>query len=128
MKNRVRVHDIGDLKCLIGSTILSVEECCNYEAILRLETSEGILHFDHDQECCESVWLEDGYEDLKDLEGQQILKIEEVEDNNRGGFDDDYYEWTYYKISTFHGDATLRFYGTSNGYYSMGVDVYFEKK
>lgn len=96
----------------------------------------------HRQDCCESVWLEEIIGDLNDLVGSEILEAEEVvsSDNmnnpeppperfqpdpddewNRGP---ESYTWTFYKLGTMKGHVTLRWYGTSNGYYSERAGLY----
>jgi hypothetical protein len=108
------------MKNLIGTTILSTTTHYN-DNLLYIKTDKGTMRFYHDQECCEQVWLEDGLEDLEKMIGEKVLHAEVIED----ALDeyDDSYTWTYYKISTLNHDCTLRFYGTSNGYYSEGIDI-----
>ena len=78
----------------------------------------------HDRECCESVHLEDIAGDLNDLIGSPILTAEERSDYGEQE-DGDPIQWTFYELATIKGSVTLRWYGTSNGYYSTSVS--FEK-
>jgi hypothetical protein len=80
----------------------------------------------HAQDCCESVYLEDVGGTLSDLIGSPILEAEEVNSGDTPPPNDDYgyesYTWTFYKIGTIKGGVNLRWFGTSNGYYSEGVN------
>lgn len=84
------------------------------------------ITFSHDQDCCESVWIEDVCGDLDDLTGWEIVEAEErAYDGGMLGEYDDSYTWTFYHFATVKGYVDVRFYGTSNGYYSESVDIFW---
>lgn len=78
---------------------------------------------EHMQDCCESVWLEDVAGDLDDLVGSPIVMAEESTERDATSDGVESATWTFYKLGTAKGYVTLRWCGTSNGYYSEGVDV-----
>jgi hypothetical protein len=91
---------------------------------------------EHRQDCCESVSIEDICGDLQDLIGSEIVDAYEStnEDAKPAGYispvsdyTDDSETWTFYRIATAKGTVTIRWYGTSNGYYSVGVDFFRAK-
>lgn len=95
--------------------------------IITFITNKGeIYKMFHDQECCEGVWLEDINGQLSDIIGSEILIADEsehyMEGNNPGG--DDSWTWTFYRLATKKGWVTLRWYGSSNGYYSESATLH----
>lgn len=81
------------------------------------------FRLEHQQDCCESVWLEDVTGDLADLVGSPIIMAEESTESDAGD-GCEHTTWTYYKLGTAKGYVTLRWCGTSNGYYSEAVDLF----
>ena len=80
----------------------------------------------HLQECCESVSIEDVCGDINDIIGSEILMAEEASNNDGGRLSeyDESYTWTFYKLATIKGYVTIRWYGTSNGYYGESVTLW----
>lgn len=78
----------------------------------------------HSQDCCESVWIEDICGDLSDLVGSPILVAERrYESDDTVDMWDGIRGWTFYEIATIKGSVTIRWCGSSNGYYSIGVSI-----
>lgn len=115
----VKVVKFSDL---IGKTL-----CKAYvdDEELRLYiTDSHYVRFYHHQDCCESVYIESVSGDVEDLVGSEILMAEEVSyDGNALNEYDESYTWTFYKFATIKGYVDVRWYGTSNGYYSEGISV-----
>ena len=113
---------------LKGLTITSIDGLEDDSTEVIFTTSEGRrFEMSHSQDCCERVSIEDVCGDINDLLNSPILLAEkETSDEDpvdvNKEYHDDLYCWTFYKLSTFKGDVTIRWYGESNGYYSVGVD------
>ena len=115
---------------LLGKTLLSADKVARDEIIFTTTGNETYRLY-HQQDCCESVEIEDICGDLADLIGSPILEAEEVSNSTDPPktIIEDYsgqsWTWTFYKLRTAKGAVTIRWYGESNGYYSETAD--FEK-
>lgn len=86
-------------------------------------TDTHYVRFYHQQDCCESVSIEDICGDLEDLVGEPLTEAEEVRGYTGPEQDYESYTWTFYRFATRRGSVTVRWLGHSNGYYSEGVSV-----
>lgn len=107
---------------MIGAIIERINKS-NDELIFHA-TDKRVFRFHHYQDCCESVYIEDITGDLQDLIGSQLIMAEEVSNMDAPNLEDSYesYTWTFYRYGTNKGSVTVRWLGTSNGYYSESVD------
>lgn len=116
-----------EMKDMIGKTFSAVKNKKNEQLYFIMENGDRFV-FHHEQDCCESVQIEDVVGDLDDLVGSPLLEAEEVGsksqwDNKEG----ESQTWTFYKFGTINGHVNVRWCGRSNGYYSESVDRAFLK-
>ena len=107
---------------LVGKILSDVAVNADMDEIV-FRTNDGAVYcMYHLQDCCEEVYIEDICGELDWLIGTPILVAEER--TSEGNCKDEYDEsctWTFYTISTIKGTVVIRWYGTSNGYYSESV-------
>ena len=113
---------------LLGKTLCSIT---NEKYYLLFSINNRIQYImEHDQDCCEDVYVEDICGDLNDIIDSPILLAEKITSNtNPEGIEKEYqdsFTWTFYKLSTIKGSVTIRWYGSSNGCYSEEVSFYKE--
>lgn len=125
---------------LIGKTLLSITSTNNEIVFICNDGSEYKMY--HPQVCCESVSIDDINGDVTDLIGSPITLAEErtskehtpeiqaekqkekEESEEKYGYwydSDDSFTWTFYKLATTKGYVDIRWFGSSNGYYSESV-------
>lgn len=119
-----RVKSSNSLQDLIGGLIfVSVERI---EESILFKTADGWeFKLLHDQECCESVWLEDVNGDLNDLVGTPIVVAEKRSNvaSPNGDDNDDSPCWTFFCFRTIKGSVDIAWCGTSNGQYRVDADM-----
>ena len=118
----------GKIENMLGKTFTIVTAT---EYAMIFENGEEKFTFHHNQECCETVMIEDINGDLNDLIGEPLLMAEDVSGvtpppdvKDSPDYDlDASYTFTFYKFATRKGYVDVRWFGTSNGYYSERVDL-----
>ena len=109
---------------LVGKTLWKIDVSSDSLQFYTTEAEEYLMY--HDQDCCEHVYIEDMVGDHKDLLNSPIVLAEErSSDEPPMNSSDEVYQWTFYELATVKGSVTIRWYGSSNGYYSVSVS--FEK-
>ena len=115
---------MSDVSELVGKTLKDIT-LMDQDKITFTCNDGTIYEMYHDQDCCESVTIEDICGNLEDLVGSPILMAEEATSGkNPEGIAKEFqdsFTWTFYKFATVKGYVTIRWYGESNGYYSEGV-------
>ena len=117
---------------LIGLTLNRIEGCLpdSDEVTFYSECGQQFRMY-HEQDCCETVLLNDIEGDVDDLIGSPIVVAELVSDAAQQALkllipfpdrDGDCVQWTFYRLATAKGWVVLRWFGDSNGYYSTEVN------
>ena len=87
----------------------------NDDYVLFVDCYDRRWKLEHTQECCEEVFILDVCGDWADILNE-IVYYDAIEEQNDGGQGSE--TWSFYKFRTRLGEVVVRFYGTSNGYYS----------
>lgn len=119
----------AEFKDLKGKTFTDIhvvksDDKYDDECILFKCDNGDVYYMYHEQDCCESVTIEDINGDIDCLLNTPILLAEGI--IQEGETDEDYDDsetWTFYKLGTVKGYVDIRWYGASNGYYSEYVDL-----
>lgn len=108
---------------LLGKTLTKCQIVAG-DDVARFYTDDGsVYELYHDQDCCESVSIEDVCGDPNDLVGSPLTMAEEsTNDDPAKSQYDESWTWTFYRLATVKGYVTIRWYGSSNGYYSESVN------
>ena len=110
---------------MIGQ-VFDLVEADNYS--IRFRNKEGVFELLHHQDCCEDVEIESIVGDLQDLVGSPILMAEMSQPDlpSKEKYEESY-TWTFYKFATIKGYVDIRWYGSSNGFYSEEVSLEYTK-
>jgi hypothetical protein len=111
--------EIKNYDCLLNKKIKKVYTVYDDELHFEFENGQHYLFY-HEQDCCESVLIEDICGDISQLTGKSLCMAEETSESD----EDDYgtCTWTFYKFASPNMYVTVRWFGESNGYYSESVD------
>lgn len=128
MIRKLNITEINEL--LKGKKITEVNGLVVDESEITITLEDGSsIRMYHSQECCEEVYVEDIVGDVNIVDSIFYEIIEKVSNTDSLPKDvntqeyGDVEEWTFYTIKTSKGYLDIRWYGTSNGYYSTSVTV-----
>jgi len=110
---------------LVGKTLIDIQINNYNDEIIFITDNYKKYKLYHSKNCCEKVNIESIDGDLNDLLGNPILMAKMTTNNNHKGghtYDAGSFTWTFYKLATVKGYVDIRWYGSSNGYYSEKVD------
>ena len=116
--------DVMGFNAMQGRTLYKIAQ--HDDEIFFYFTEQNYLRMYHQQNCCEDVHVESVVGDLNDLIGEPLLLVEEVVQADPNASESG--TWTFYKFATRKGYVDIRWVGSSNGYYSEGVDLDFYPK
>jgi len=118
---------MAQVKDLLGLTLIEIEVNTEETEIIFTTDKGRSFKMYHEQDCCESVEIDDINGDLKDLLFTPLTLSEEYENedyikNREVPEYEESFTYTFYRFATIKGYVDVRWFGASNGYYSESVD------
>jgi hypothetical protein len=116
--------DATTFENMIGKVVTSIDGGAVGSEDMTIETQDGWkFRFHYEADCCATCSVEDIAGDLDDLIGHPLVLAEEVTSGVDFPPADGYesFTWTYYRFGTVKGTVSIRWFGSSNGYYSESV-------
>lgn len=118
---------------LLGQTPLYIEHLPSSSCgeCIRFYLDNGkLVTMYHPQDCCEVVEIESINGTLASLLFKRLLQADEKVSSNDSSdanpYGDDSYTWTFYTLANISSVVDIRWYGSSNGYYSESVNFSVE--
>ena len=111
---------------LIGKTLTAIKIDDKYVAWILFVVSEDEKYLLHNDEAdCNDVQvtIDDINGDINDLVGSPLTMAESVSNEAFEKTQDAEGTWTFYRFATIKGYVDIRWFGTSNGYYSETVTL-----
>jgi len=106
-----------------GKVFTKIEGKIGDDTLLFFVSKDEFYTMKHFEDCCEDVYLEDICGPIEWLLNSPILLAEKRTNSDQPKDSrDDSFTWTFYELATLKGAVTLRWYVSSNGYYSEAVD------
>jgi hypothetical protein len=115
------MYQSREFRELTGKTIVEISGAEYGSECIKIRTEDGKnFQLKYYADCCASASVEDVCGDIADLVGSPILMAEEVSnsDSLKPELEGESFTWTFYKLATIKGSVTIRWFGSSNGYYS----------
>ena len=109
---------------MIGKTIAAIDGCEKGSQEVTFSFTDNtkcVLY--HEQDCCESVLVEEIHGNPAQMVGHTIKKAAVSTATPPQEFNYECAEWTFYKIACMGDYLTIRWLGESNGYYGVEVST-----
>lgn len=135
------MYNAENFEKMKGQTIVEItgmKEGSERVCLISKEGNKLELWYEHD--CCASCDIAQVDGDPLDLLGSPLVMCEEVTGESIGADENlnadgephgewhDSHTWTFVKFATIYGYVTLRWYGSSNGYYSESPTAWYGPK
>jgi len=122
--------DSLDVSIMNGLKIVSVDglEKESGEVFFTTESGRQFKMY-HEQDCCETVYIDDVCGDVSDLIGATIINFDErwsdgdEDSEEKPNQWSESFTWTFYDIQTDKGCVNIKWLGESNGYYCESVSL-----
>lgn len=119
-----RWQNLREISSLAGLTLANATGKPGDDEMVFVTTDGRRFVFFHEQDCCESVAINDVVGDLSDLVGSPLVRAEERTSSDEQPHEyAESWTWTFYEFATNKGSVTVRWLGESNGYYGESVSL-----